>query len=188
MSKPESFGTSSANQTSPVLSFNAKPPVGIARRAGRSPSAARKLPKRKPRSPRGMVGSGKPLRATPWEWGYTTSPAGSSGGSAEGASEGRQPLTGPHLPPAAQAAQTTEKGKLPCPQGTQTASQRTNLALLSSERQPQPKLCRPPRRRPKQQKKESSRARRAHKSPFKGQALFSCLETPAAKNSRPPRR
>ncbi len=34
------------------------------------------------------------------------SPAGSSGGSAEGASEGRQPLTGPRLPPAAQAAKT----------------------------------------------------------------------------------
>ena len=32
-------------------------------------------------------------------------PAGSSGGSAEGASEGRQPLTGPLLPRAAQAAE-----------------------------------------------------------------------------------
>ena len=56
-----------------------------------------------------MVGYGRTLKADPWEWRYTTSPAGLSGGSAEGASEGRQPLTGPHLPPAAQAAQTTEK-------------------------------------------------------------------------------
>ena len=55
-----------------------------------------------------MVGYGRPLKADPWEWKYTTSPAGSSGGSAEGASEGRQPLTGPHLPPVAQAAQIEE--------------------------------------------------------------------------------
>jgi len=87
------------------LSFRARADAGIARRGGRSPSAARKLPQQKPRSPRRMVKDGKPLGANPWEWGYTTSPAGSSGGSAEGASEGRQPLTGPHLPPpeAAQA-------------------------------------------------------------------------------------
>ena len=36
-----------------------------------------------------------------------TSPAGLSGGSAEGAEEGRQPLTGPHLPPP-EAAKTKE--------------------------------------------------------------------------------
>ena len=95
-----------ANQTPPVIPFNAKAHAGIARRAGRSPSGARKLPEQKPRSPRGMVGYGRPLKAAPWEWKYTTSPAGSSGGSAEGASEGRQPLTGPNLPPAAQAAKT----------------------------------------------------------------------------------
>ena len=65
MSKPESFGISSANQTSPVLSFKAKAHAGIARRAGRSPSAARKLPQQKPRSPRGMVGYGRPLKAAP---------------------------------------------------------------------------------------------------------------------------
>ena len=95
MPKPKPFGTSPANQMSPALTVNVEAYAGIARRAGRSPSEARKLPKRKPRSPRGMVEYGKPLRANPWEWGYTTSPAGSSGGSAEGASEGRQPLTGP---------------------------------------------------------------------------------------------
>ena len=86
--------------------LNAKAHTGIARRAGRSPSEARKLPEQKPRSPRGMRAYGKPLRANPWEWREATSPAGSSGGSAEGASEGRQPLTGPHLPPP-EAAKTT---------------------------------------------------------------------------------
>jgi hypothetical protein len=90
------------------LSFKARSYAGIARRGGRSPSAARKLPKQMPRSPRGMAGTGKPLEASPWERRYTTSPAGSSGGSAEGASEGRQPLTGPHLPPP-EAVQTTQK-------------------------------------------------------------------------------
>ena len=99
---------STANATPPKRSFNADPYAGIARREGRSPSAARKLPQQKPRSPRGMSEVGKPLKANPWEWRYATSPAGSSGGSAEGASEGRQPLTGPHLPPAAQAAQIKE--------------------------------------------------------------------------------
>ena len=93
------------------------PADGIARRGGRSPSAARKLPQQKPRSPRGMLEVGKPLKASPWEWRYATSPAGSSGGSAEGASEGRQPLTGPHLPPP-EAAKTAEKEKPSCPQGT----------------------------------------------------------------------
>ena len=44
------------------------------------------------------------------------SPAGWSGGSAEGASEGRQPLTGPRLPPP-QAAQIKYKEKAPVPAG-----------------------------------------------------------------------
>ena len=131
MSKPESFGTSSANQTSPVLSFNAKPPVGIARRAGRSPSAARKLPKQKPRSPRGMTEMGKPFKGHSVERGDTTSPAGSSGGSAEGASEGRQPLTGPHLPPAAQAAQIKSSEKAPAPAGRQKSYPKGQALPLS---------------------------------------------------------
>ena len=105
---------------------------GIARRGGRSPSAARKLPQQRPRSPRGIMVYGKPLAASPWEWRYTTSPAGSSGGSAEGAEEGRQPLTGPHLPPP-EAAKTKELKKFPYPKGTQTSSQRTSSALLSLE-------------------------------------------------------
>ena len=107
--RPSFLRLHAANQTPPGIPFSAKAHAGIARRAGRSPSEARKLPEQKPRSLRGMVGYGRPLKADPWEWKYTTSPAGSSGGSAEGASEGRQPLTGPHLPPAAQAAQTKIK-------------------------------------------------------------------------------
>ena len=127
-----------ANQTLPVIPFTAKAHAGIARRGGRSPSVARKLPEQKPRSPRGMVGYGRPLKADPWEWKYTTSPAGSSGGSAEGASEGRQPLTGPHLPPP-EAAQTREKEKPPRPQGAKAASQRTSLLyFLQSARRAYP--------------------------------------------------
>ena len=66
-------------------------------------------------------------------------PAGSSGGSAEGASEGRQPLTGPHLPPAAKVAKTqlkekpprrrpeqNEMKKPPCPQGTKNHAAKTS--------------------------------------------------------------
>ena len=66
-------------------------------------------------------------------------PAGSSGGSAVGASEGRQPLTGPHLPPAAKAAKTQPKEKPPrrrpeqnkmkkppCPQGTTAQENETS--------------------------------------------------------------
>ena len=105
--QPDSIPETSCSQPDALdLPFSAKAHDGIARRAGRSPSTARKLPEQKPRSPRGMVEYGKPSGANPWERRGTTSPAGSSGGSAEGASEGRQPLTGPHLPPVAQAAQT----------------------------------------------------------------------------------
>ena len=71
----------------------------IAERSEEAPEAEAAQPSR-------MMEYGRPLWANPWEWRHMTSPAGSSGGSAEGASEGRQPLTGPHLPPAAQAAQT----------------------------------------------------------------------------------
>ena len=111
--QPDSIPETSCSQPDALdLPFSAKAHDGIARRGGRSPSAARKLPKQKPRSPRGMVEYGKPSGANPWERRGTTSPAGSSGGSAEGASEGRQPLTGPHLPPP-EAAQT-KKEKSPC--------------------------------------------------------------------------
>ncbi|MBB5144626.1 hypothetical protein HNQ38_002742 [Desulfovibrio intestinalis] len=36
----------------PIFSIQSQPAIGIARRAGRSPSAARKLPEQEPRSPR----------------------------------------------------------------------------------------------------------------------------------------
>ena len=77
------------------FSFRAKPYAGIAQRAGRSPSVARKLPEQRPRSPRGMVETGKPQR-------------GASGGMQGGPRRGRSPITGPALPPP-EAAQTTEK-------------------------------------------------------------------------------
>ena len=65
--------------------FSAKAYSGIARRAGRSPSAARKLPKQRPRSPRQSAVVGKP-------WGVNE-------GSAEGASSGgAAPFTGPFCP------------------------------------------------------------------------------------------
>ena len=82
------------------LPCSANPPTGIARRAGRSPSEARKLPEQKPRSPRGTAKFGKPLRASPWEWGEATSPAGCFGGDARGAEKGAQPHNRPRLAPA----------------------------------------------------------------------------------------
>ena len=111
--------------------FSAKAYSGIARRAGRSPSEARKLPEQKPRSPRGVRAYGKPLRANPWEWREATSPAGSSGGSAEGASEGRQPLTGPHLPPP-EAAQTTKMNS-PVPAGHTSRLSKDKLGFILYE-------------------------------------------------------
>ena len=110
---------STANATPPKRSFNADLHAGIARRGGRSPSVARKLPEQKPRSPRGMSNVGKPQR-------------GASGGMQGGPRRGRSPITGPALPHAAQAAKTTEKRKPPCPQDTEAISQRTSPFLFSS--------------------------------------------------------
>ena len=114
------------------LSLSANPPTGIARRAGRSPSAARKLPQRQPRSPRGMTKYGKPLRARPWNGKRRQAQRGASGGMQGGPRRGRSPITGPALPHAAQAAKTTEKRKPPCPQDTEAISQRTSPFLFSS--------------------------------------------------------
>jgi len=61
--------------------------------------------------------------------------AGCFGGDARGAEKGAQPHNRPRLAPAG-GGQTTEKEKPPCPQGTETTSQRTNPALFSSERSP----------------------------------------------------
>ena len=79
--------------------LNAKAHTGIARRAGRSPSEARKLPEQKPRSPRGMSNVGKPQR-------------GASGGMQGGPRRGRSPITGPALPCAAKASQLRRTAKL----------------------------------------------------------------------------
>ena len=98
------------------LSSNATTNAGIARRGGRSPSEARKLPERKPRSPRGMSDVGK-------------SQGGASGGMQGGPRRGRSPITGPALPPP-EAAQTTNKNRPPCPQGTKIPSQRTSPVSL----------------------------------------------------------
>ena len=110
------MGLHTANPTLSALSSSAIPPAGIARRAGRSPSAARKLPEQKPRSPRGMSDVGKPQR-------------GASGGMQGGPRRGRSPITGPALPPP-EAAQTTKIEKPPCPQGTKIPSQRTSPVSL----------------------------------------------------------
>ena len=98
------MGLHTANPMLSALSSSAIPPAGIARRAGRSPSAARKLPEQKPRSPRGMSETGKPKR-------------GASGGMQGGPRRGRSPITGPALP-SPEAAQTIIMRKPPCPQGT----------------------------------------------------------------------
>ena len=102
--QPDSIPETSCSQPDALdLPFSAKAHDGIARRGGRSPSAARKLPEQKPRSPRGMVEYGKPSGANPWERRGTTSPAGSSGGSAEGASPKGLCLAAPNRPPSAPA-------------------------------------------------------------------------------------
>ena len=131
------------------LAFNAKAHNGIARRAGRSPSEARKLPKQRPRSPRRMMEYGRPLWANPWEWRHTTSPAGSSGGSADGASPKGLCLAAPPRPPSAArraGGPNSRKEKLSCPQGTETSSQRTGSTLFS-----QGQLQRDTPRRPRTQ-------------------------------------
>ena len=158
------------------LPCSAKTHAGIARRAGRSPSAARKLPKQKPRSPRGMTETGKPKR-------------GASGGMQGGPRRGRSPITGPALP-SPEAAQTTDKEKPPCPQDTTSTSQRTSLLLTRPEYWPrklyrnnelflnnQPpflKFPTAPRRPPNlscSAKTHAGIARRAGRSPTKGGKL-----------------
>ena len=128
--KPESFGTSPANQMSPGLSFRVFTHGGIARRAGRSPSAARKLPEQKPRSPRRMVGTGKPLRASPWEWRDTTKPSGVVRGECRGGLGG---AAAPNRPPSAArraGGPSNRKEKPPCPQGAENTSRRTDPDFL----------------------------------------------------------
>ena len=132
------------------LAYNANAHAGIARRAGRSPSEARKLPEQKPRSPRGMSETGKPKR-------------GASGGMQGGPRRGRSPITGPALPPP-EAAQTTIK-KSPRARRAQklTLEGQSLLYFLQSARRAYSPPCRAPRRRPKLCRKAKPRARRAAK-------------------------
>ena len=87
------------------------PPPPIHRESARWHCAARReiterseeAPEAKAAQPSRNDGIWKALEGLPVRVEIYESPAGSSGGSAEGASEGRQPLTGSLLPPAAQA-------------------------------------------------------------------------------------
>jgi len=102
-------------------SCSAKAHAGIARRAGRSPSEARKLPEQKPRSPRHVSETGKPLRANPWEWGYIRqAQAGSSGGSADGGLGGAAAPNRPRLAARRAGGQNKRKKKAPMPAGHNT--------------------------------------------------------------------
>ena len=147
------MGLHTANPTPPKLSSSAIPPAGIARRAGRSPSAARKLPEQKPRSPRGMSETGKPKR-------------GASGGMQGGPRRGRSPITGPALP-SPEAAQTIIMRKPPCPQGTKITSQRTSPVSLPL----------PPPEAAKIKESKSPRVRRTQHPLLKGQALLCFLQS-----------
>ena len=109
------------------LAYNVEAHAGIARRAGRSPSEARKLPEQKPRSPPKMSETGKPKR-------------GASGGMQGGPRRGRSPITGPGFRPP-QAPHTTPTKRPPYPQGTKIPSHRTSPALFSMK----PQLCEPQR-------------------------------------------
>ena len=118
------------------LAFNAKAHNGIARRAGRSPSEARKLPKRQTRSPREMVGYGRPMKASPWEFWMYDKPSGVVRGECRGGLGG---AAAPNRPPSAArraGGPNSRNEKPPCPQGTQAAFQRTSPALLSLEALP----------------------------------------------------
>ncbi len=119
---------------SPELWCKEKANDGIARRAGRSPERREitraqrgKLPQQRPRSPRRLAETGKPK-------------GGASGGMQGGPRRGRSPITGPALPPAAQAAKTKSKEKAPCPQGTEISSQRASPfpfpSLLAAQASP----------------------------------------------------
>ena len=135
-------------------SLNAKAHTGIARRAGRSPSEARKLPEQKPRSPRKMSDVGKPQR-------------GASGGMQGGPRRGRSPITGPALPHAAQAAQTTNKKGLRARRAQKTTlNVQALLNFFWSARRACPLRPSPRRRRPKQQKKKSPRAPQGTQAAF----------------------
>ena len=89
-----------------------------------------------------------------------------------GPRRGRSPITGPALPPP-EAAQTTNKKRPPCPQGTQPSSQRTSPALLSLEAL-QRKFRHPAAQAAQIKESKSSRVRRTQQTPLKGHARFQC--------------
>ena len=151
----------------PALSFSAKTNAGIARREGRSPSAARKLPEQKPRSPRRMTKMGKPQR-------------GASGGMQGGPRRGRSPITGPALPHAAQADKTTEVKKLRARRAQKPPFKGQTLFCFLQGDNPQyfaarrayPRLHRTPRRRPKLPKKKRPPITRRAFYPYGAQTSF----------------
>ena len=113
------------------LSLSANPPTGIARRAGRSPSAARKLPQQKPRSPRGTVGYGRPLKASPWECGMYDKPSGVVRGECRGGLGG---AAAPNRPPSAPAGggQINIKGNAAMPAGRMPFNRATSTNTRAS--------------------------------------------------------
>ena len=60
--KAQIFHYDSSQPNTLGIAFSAKSHAGIARRAGRSPREARKLPEQEPRSPREMAERGKPFK------------------------------------------------------------------------------------------------------------------------------
>ena len=131
-------------------SFKVKAYDGVARRAGRSPSVARKLPKQMPRSPSQSAVVGKP-------WGV-------NGGSAEGASRGgAAPFTGPFCPRRRRPKQKKRKAAVPA---GRTKPHLKGQALLNFFQSARRAYSRPParRRRPKKKNGKSRRTRRAHKT------------------------
>ena len=116
------------------------------------------------------------------------SPAGSSGGSAEGASEGRQPLTGPHLPPAAQAAQTkVKKSPRACGHSNHHSNGKPCFTFFKSARRAYPRYATPPRRRPKlkQSKAPVSAGHRSHRSKDKPCFVFLECVSPQPRTQSP---
>ncbi len=134
----------------PRLSFRVRSYAGIAQRAGRSPSVARKLPEQRPRSPRGVVGYGRPLKASPWECGIYDKPSGVVRGECRGGLGG---AAAPNRPPSAArraGGPNSRKRKAPVPAGhTSHLSKNRPGFILLKRRRAYPRYATPPRRRPK---------------------------------------
>ena len=130
----------------PSPSFNAKAHAGVAWRAGRSPSVARKLPKQKTRSPRAMTEYRKPVKVIPWEW-RDTKASGVVRGECRGGLGG---AAAPNRPPSAArraGGRTKEEKNLRAPR--YKWFHKNDAILLCARRHPRVTACRSPRRRPK---------------------------------------